>query len=176
MPGPHALYRSLLRRIAAGEDIESEVLEPILCTLGRTPQELEADLRAIRQRRHLAKCASELTDLTERLAIADEGYRLVRESAQEARDKAKSRERRARRALSHLQRRLRQARQAEDELKQLLPSPAVKAWEAAEKGLAEARTALRRGHRECRNTEYLEADVETAERFYDEARRAALEA
>lgn len=167
-------YRVLLRHLARGGAPPPE-LDLILRVAGRERSELERDLQAWRERAQLAARAEQVVDLLDRVAIAREGYLLVRQSTLRARQEAEEREARARASYDALAQQMAQAREADETLKALLPAEQRAAWEAAEIAVGRARDALRSARLGGRNAEHLEADLEAAQAQLEAARRRVLE-
>ena len=167
-------YRVLLRALARGEAPPSD-LQTLLAALGRRPAELERDLAAWRERARLAARAERVVDLMDRVAIAREGYLLVRQSALRARQEAEESEARARASYEAVARQMESARSADLELKELVHPQLRARWEAAEQAVRARRDALRGLRLSLRNAEHAEADLETAEAALDAIRREALE-
>jgi hypothetical protein len=167
-------YRVLLRHLARGGAPPPE-LDLILQIAGRQRAELERDLAAWRERARLAARAEQVVDLLDRVAIAREGYLLIRQSARRAREEAEEREARARAAYDALAEQMARAKAADETLKGLLPAEQRRAWEAAEAKVTETRDALRSARLGGRNAEHLEADLETAQAQLESIRRTSLE-
>lgn len=167
-------YRVLLRHLARGGSPPPE-LDVILQIAGRQRAELDRDLAAWRERARLAARAEQVVDLLDRVAIAREGYLLIRQSARRAREEAEAREARARAAYDALAEQMAQAKAADETLKALLPAELRAEWEQAELQVRETRDALRGARLAGRNAEHLEADLETAQARLDATRRSVLE-
>ncbi|MBL4844150.1 MAG: hypothetical protein JKY65_01375 [Planctomycetes bacterium] len=167
-------YRVLLRHLARGGTPPAE-LDLILRIAGRDRSGLEHDLSAWRERVRLASRAEEVVALLDRVAIAREGYLLVRQSARRTCEEAEARERRARATYDALAHRMEQARAADDALKALLPCELRSEWEAAEVRVQQTRTSLRDACLGGRNAEHLEADLEAAESHLEAVRASVLE-
>ena len=150
-------------------------LDLILKIAGRQRSELERDLKAWRERAQLAARAEQVVELLDRVAIAREGYLLIRQSTRLARQEAEEREARARASYDALAQQMARAREADETLKALLPAEQRAAWEAAELKVGQARDALRSARLGGRNAEHLEADLETAQAQLEAARRMVLE-
>lgn len=126
------------------------------------------------EHRRLALISATLPELEVRYAIAEEGYRLIQEAACKARAEANKQETKARLVYETLKRRLDSAREAEAELKRLLPNALLEPWEAAHDQVLAARLLRDEGKRHGRNTEHVEAAIETLEHGLRQARQAAL--
>lgn len=167
-------YRVLLRQMVKGGPVPPE-LDTILQIAGRSRSELDRDLKAWRERARLAVRAEHVVDLLDRVAIAREGYLLVRQSTRQTRQDAEAREARARASYDALARQMEQARAADEALKALIPDEERATWVAAELRVRQSRDSLRAARLGGRNAEHLEADLETAEAQLDAARRSVLE-
>jgi hypothetical protein len=155
-------YRKLVRRLVRGGGDPAQVPAGALRALGRSAEELLQDVEALQRRFDLFEAVGNLPDLEARCELAEEGYRVILESAAKARAEAAEREARARAAWSSLRNQLRCAREAEEALRSLLPAEGVALLEARREQLEVARQQLYRIRREGRNTEHAEAAVEQA--------------
>lgn len=160
---PRRAYRRLVRALLNDpRPCARERMRRILDAAGRTWMELRSDVEAMRERRRLAAAAAGIPDLELRCAIADEGYRLVHQAAEQARAEAALRERKAEDALGSLQARLDRAREAQRELKRRLPLHLVEQWDRAETLVTRTRAEHDAARRAGRNVEHHEAAVQAA--------------
>jgi hypothetical protein len=164
-------YWDLVRRLAnAPEEVDPDDVDRCCVAAAKSREQLHTDVRHALERRRLLIASGGVVDLKVSCDVAAEGYRLVRESAEKARQDAAGREAGARRAWCILRGRLEGARAAERRLRELIPAHLARELEARRGQVLAALEALEEGRRLGINTEHLEAGLHYSEEQWRSAR------
>ncbi len=170
---PERSYWALVRLLAEGNiEVEAKLVRRVLAEVERDRSQLDTDVEAARERRRLLHASGSVLDLEVSCEVAEEGYRMMRESARKSRAEAEAREAKAHAIWLTLQDRLEGAREAEQKLKDLVPPELAEQLEARRDLLTGVRAHLDVARQRGLCIEHLEAAQEQAELAWREVRAA----